>query len=63
MTIGYFLSVMSLGGVLATSALLLWAVVLGVQLFTTWRWATELRRWRTVRRRSYFSNRQPRYYF
>ena len=62
MTIGYFLSVMSLGGVLATSALLLWAIVLGVQLFTTWRWATELRRWRTTRRRT-FSSPQPRYYF
>ena len=62
MTASYFLHVMPLWGVLMSTLLLAWAAYLGTQLFTTWRWATELRRWRTTRRRA-FSAPQPRYYF
>ncbi|WP_309716490.1 hypothetical protein [Armatimonas sp.] len=62
MTVSYFLHVMPLWGVLTSILLLAWATYLGTQLFTTWRWATELRRWKTTRRRA-FSAPQPRYYF
>lgn len=62
MTIGYFLSLVSVWGTLAVAAVLIWAVALSVQLFTTWHWATELRRWKTTRRRSYFTHAQPRYF-
>lgn len=63
MTFGYFMNIMPLWGTLTSLALLAWATILGVQLFSTWRWSTELRRWHTTRRRSYFSAPQPRYYF
>ncbi|WP_309716487.1 hypothetical protein [Armatimonas sp.] len=62
MTVGYLLHIMPLWAVLSSMALLVWATHLASQLFTTWRWATELRRWKTTRRRT-FATPQPRYYF
>lgn len=51
-----------LWGMLASLALLTWATVIAGQLFSTWRWSTELLRKRTSQRRS-FRAPQPRYYF